>query len=264
MVITFSPNPITSETGASLTWTDTGFTFENTDNYLLYINGNPYSVVLGNNTNSITFTNLSISIGTGYVVRVTTLVGETPSYDRTAPSTLDVTCFVEGTEILCNVNGEEKYVEIQNIKVSDEIKTLNHGMKKVRNIVNFNFVNDKSISQICKIPSNNGKDLLVTGNHSLLVDSLTEQEKKNVLKVWDDLKKVDGKYLLLASLSNKCEKVNDSKTYNLFHLVLESEDEEQQFGVYANGILCETMSINCFEENQQRQNNNLLTVISSN
>ena len=52
----------------------------------------------------------------------------------------------------------------------------------------------------------------------------------------------------MASISDDFESVNDNNKYTLYHLVLESQDVNKQFGIYANGILSETMSINIFNQ----------------
>ena len=55
--------------------------------------------------------------------------------------------------------------------------------------------------------------------------------------------KISDKFLLLACFSDKFEKIENNETYNVYHLILESDDKKEQFGIYANnGILTESMN----------------------
>jgi hypothetical protein len=58
---------------------------------------------------------------------------------------------------------------------------------------------------------------------------------------------IEDKYLLLAAASDKFEKVINTDTYTYYHFVLENNgNDDEQFGVWANGVLTETMSKNFF------------------
>jgi hypothetical protein len=84
------------------------------------------------------------------------------------------------------------------------------------------------------------EDLLITGSHSILVDELSEEERKNMMKVFGKLKMIDGKYLLLSSLSNKLEKIKSKDTYEYYNIKLEGNP--CGYGIYANGALCESLN----------------------
>ena len=89
------------------------------------------------------------------------------------------------------------------------------------------------------------EDLIVTGGHSILVDDLGEQKELNEQLFGES--KIEDKYLLVAAASKDFVKINDTKTYTFYHFILENDgDEYKQFGVWANGILSETMSKECF------------------
>lgn len=58
--------------------------------------------------------------------------------------------------------------------------------------------------------------------------------------------KIHDKYLSLVFLNDNYKIVNDSKSFHVYHLVLENTDMDGQYGIYIgkeNTILCETMSI---------------------
>jgi hypothetical protein len=153
---------------------------------------------------------------------------------------------------------EEEYIPIQYLKKGDLVKTYLHGYRKVdltHKGVLFNNPNkwNQSMYKMEKTDENGLlEDLIVTGGHSILVDDIsnTEKEKLNKFGVKEYEYKIDDKYLLLVSASNQFiqEKNNDKYTY--YHLTLESEDENQRFGIWANGILTETTCNNYLLNNK--------------
>jgi hypothetical protein len=86
------------------------------------------------------------------------------------------------------------------------------------------------------------EDLMLTGAHSILVDNLSEKEKSGQLAIYNTIdRKVDGKYLLLSSVSENFETIDDNNTYTYYHFVLEHDDDvNTRYGVWANGVLTET------------------------
>jgi hypothetical protein len=85
------------------------------------------------------------------------------------------------------------------------------------------------------------EDLIITGAHSILVDKLTENQEKYIKSIGDRLK-IDDKYLLLSCTSSDFKKIEDNNLYTYYHFTLENDDENKQYGVYANGILTESQS----------------------
>lgn len=166
-----------------------------------------------------------------------------------------VVCYLETTKILClNKFNQEEYIQIKNIKKDMKIKTYLHGYKKVLHINKTEFqnteLNTSNKLYVLKKDKNINlfEDLYITGKHCILIDKQTEKEKKKTLHAWKSIRKVDDKELLMASISDDFESVDDYNKYTLYHLVLESQDVNKQFGIYANGILSETMSINIFNQ----------------
>ena len=89
-------------------------------------------------------------------------------------------------------------------------------------------------------------NLILTGGHSFLVDELTENQIHKMKKYWPLPKKIQDKYLLLSCFHEKCVKLTQEGIFDLYHLVLEDSDENQQFGIWTNGILTESMSKNVY------------------
>lgn len=157
-------------------------------------------------------------------------------------------CFMKGTKILClNKDLEEVYIEIENLTDDYLVKTYLHGYKKIKSIGKSIIINNPNDMNLCMFKLNTDNDLfddlIVTGGHSILVDQLTDLDIKEHLLKWPELKKIDDKYLLLAGLSDKFEKICDDNEYEIYHVVCEDDgDENKQYGIYANGVLAESIS----------------------
>lgn len=162
-------------------------------------------------------------------------------------------CFDESTEILClDKNLEEVYVQIRDLVVGTLVKTFKHGYRKVTFIHRGTLVNDVDNFQSCMfLMSKNDKmtkDLILTGGHSILVDpsSLTEDEtEKNASLFNNEVQLIDGKQLLLSAASSQFVALTDKDEHTYYHFILENDDnDDARYGVWANGVLCETPSKN--------------------
>lgn len=175
--------------------------------------------------------------------------------------TLQVQCYLKGTKILCQVNEEETWIKIEELKPGDLVKTYTHGFIKVFNLGKSLLQNsiDFNPNKLFKISKekcpelNLIDDLYVTGKHSRLVDNLTEEQKNKTLTMWKKLQKIDGKYLLMGFVDEDFSDVKDENIYELYQVVLESnrDDPTQQYGIWANGLLSESMSLNTFKKKKQ-------------
>jgi hypothetical protein len=176
-------------------------------------------------------------------------------------------CFNEGTKILAlNKEGKDEYIEIEKLQKGDLVKTYKHGYRRIELIGKSKMANDPS-SGYCmhKMEMNkknvkNGllEDLIVTGNHSILVSDLGEYAGENT-RLLKGTRKIDDKYLLLSCVSKDFKKIQDKEIYTYYHFALEhNKNKDEQFGVWANGILTETMSVNKFL--RKFNNNNELDI----
>ena len=90
-------------------------------------------------------------------------------------------------------------------------------------------------------------DIIVTGKHGLLVDKLTTEEIKNIKKCGIILRNIDDKQVLPACASDKFEKITNIFDFELWHFVLENDDESRNYGIYiTDGILSESCSEKTF------------------
>lgn len=162
---------------------------------------------------------------------------------------IGVPCFKEDSRILCLVDGAEVYVPVQDIRIGDIVKTYLHGYKKVTVIGNGIIYNNGSDPARIKerlykytveeYPDLT-EDLVLTGGHSILVNELTEEQKKVSLTYRKQLKKTDDKYLLLAVVDEKTLPYEKEGIFTIFHITLEHEDDLANYGIFANGLLVES------------------------
>jgi hypothetical protein len=165
----------------------------------------------------------------------------------------NIPCFLEGTEILCSVEGKEAYVPIETIAPGTLVKTSRDGYKKVELIGKREIVNsggsERTEDRLYKCsPSvypSLKTDLYITGCHSILVSSLTDVQKEGVIKHIGQLFVTDRYYRLPACVDEKAEPWASEGSYTVWHFALENEDSKMNYGVYANGgLLVETTSLN--------------------
>jgi hypothetical protein len=176
-----------------------------------------------------------------------------------------VICFNEGTKILClNAELKEEYIPIELLKKGDLVKSYLHGYRKIDLIGKGNVINNpldkhQSMYKMEKTESNGLlEDLIITGYHSILVDQLSEEEEETQ-KQMNFEQSIDDKQLLFACVSKEFQQLQDNDVYHYYHFILENDgDDEKRFGVYANGVLCETPSKTLFMKKYSEHNINLL------
>lgn len=161
-------------------------------------------------------------------------------------------CFLEGTTILCQVDGVEKYIPVETIKAGTLVKTSRDGYKKVELIGKGTIYNPGNNERIqdrlykCS-PSKYSElkeDLYITGCHSILEFPITEKQKEDTIKLLGKLYVTDKKYRLMACVDERAEPWNSEGQYVIWHFALEHTDDGMNYGVYANGgLLVETCSI---------------------
>lgn len=154
-------------------------------------------------------------------------------------------CFNEGTKILCLKDGKEQYVAVEQLREGDEVKTMKHGYKKIADMrkgsFKLNGLMDMGMYKMKK-QGNMIADLEMSGLHSVLVDA-------NDAKYADDIKRqrglnnkkfyIDGKFRLRANESHEFQQM-EQKEYTIYSFAL--EEQQEQYGIWANGVLVETTS----------------------
>ena len=160
-------------------------------------------------------------------------------------------CFLEGSTILCQVDGLETYVPVENLQRGTLVKTSLDGFKPVVLLGKGTLQNPGDDARIenrlykCT-PSHYPdltSDLYLTGGHSILEFPITEKQKEASLQRLGKLYVTDKKYRVMACDDERAEPWNSEGKYRIWHFALDHHDEGMNYGVYANGLLVETCSI---------------------
>jgi len=165
-----------------------------------------------------------------------------------SPSLPTVPCFLEGTQILCQVNGVDTYVPIETIRPGMLVKTSMNGYKAVKLIGYRAMENpgtstrDKNSLYLCtkaNYPELTA-DLTLTGCHAILVNQITETQRTGIISTLERIFVTDRKYRLPACVDERASVVPTAGTFTVWHFALENNDVKMNYGVYAQGLLVET------------------------
>jgi hypothetical protein len=231
---------------------DTGLSnFENT--YLVYLTSSEGSFTLEDTSYPITENTGFVfseglehmTQGTGSVPRL--LLGPMNEFAEPVGGAVGQVCFLEGTQILC----KDGNVRIEELKCGDLVKTLN-GYKAIVGIKKDTLVNPGTNERTVNRLYSYDDKLFVTGAHSVLVDSLTQKQKENTAKhlglvFTEEVEKLfvaESKCKLMAYLDDKATPWASEGKYTIWHIALENADKNANYGIYANGYLVESCSIN--------------------
>jgi DNA-binding beta-propeller fold protein YncE len=160
-------------------------------------------------------------------------------------------CFLEGTTVLCLLEGKEQYVPVEKLTKGTLVKTLRDGYKRLELIAKEEMSNpgtDERIEQrLYKCSTSRypelTSDLYITGCHSILVDTITSDERAQLVKHLDRIFVTDKKYRLIACVDERAEPWNSEGTYTVWHFALEHENIKMNYGVFVNGgLLVESCS----------------------
>ena len=141
-------------------------------------------------------------------------------------------------------NDFEKYVAIESLRVGDMIKTYKHGYLPITFLGKGKLTNTPG--NIWKtMYKHRFSTLTITGNHGVLLDTLTESERANQLRIMKvkKLPTIDGKYVVFANLCEQFQQVSNTSEYTYYHLALEDYgDSLKKYGIWSEGVLVETTS----------------------
>jgi len=152
-------------------------------------------------------------------------------------------CFLQGSSILCEVGGVETEVLVENLAPGMFVKTTHDGLKRVdfvaKGTIQNPAGNERIQNRLYKYSPNNyselKRDLFITGQHSILVDDITEAQRETMIKYLGKIYMIDTKYRLEAFANELAEPWDSEGTYNIWYISLEGADPKMNYGVYANG-----------------------------
>jgi hypothetical protein len=212
---------------------------------------NTYNIA-GNNSTDGTLAQITVNNNLLYITE--NIYPDVGSILRYNPNGDSVTCFGENTKILCfNTDYKEEYIQIKDIRKGTLVKTLLNGYVPVNMIGKSTIKNYSNNDRIknrlykCtkeKYPEILSEDLILTGCHSILVDSLTQEQINKTIEDNEKLYVTDKKYRLYTYLDPRSEtyQLDSESPIPIYHFALENNDYYTNYGVYANGLLVESCS----------------------
>ena len=174
-----------------------------------------------------------------------------PSVSEQPPNNIYI-CFKEGTRILTNTG----YVPVETLVPGQLIQTFRHGLVPMRALGRSRVSNvggraprSKNRLYMYRRGCLDGKkpfaDLVVTGEHSALVPSLQYVEKNFMIRHFGSAKTTDDQFHLLAQYDARAVPYEPRGVFTVYHFALAcGRDYERHYGVYANGMLMESCSVN--------------------
>lgn len=165
---------------------------------------------------------------------------------------LGLPCFLEGSKILCLKDNTEIYMPIETLNKGDLVKTLLNGYVPIKvigsSVIQFNpstVLHPKDRLFICSKQNYPElfEDLVLTGAHSILVDEITDDQRNKINEILGDVYVTDRKYRLIACIDDRTSEYNHNTDQTIWHLALENENYYGNYGIYANGLLVESVSI---------------------
>jgi hypothetical protein len=165
--------------------------------------------------------------------------------DSAQLSQRDRTCFSSSCAML-----------LETLKPGTFVKTYLHGYKAIDTIgssKNYNPANTlrgKNRLYVCKKEKypEVTEDLVITGCHSILVDSIDKKQEDDIRELAGDIFVTDKKYRLMACLDDRAETYSEEGVHNIWHFALANKDYYMNYGVYANGLLVESTSRRMMKE----------------
>jgi hypothetical protein len=173
------------------------------------------------------------------------------------PMVINATCFLEGTKILAmDKKRILKYIPIEKLKPGMLVKTLYAGFVPIKYIGYSTIYNPGLATRVrdqlfvCKKSAypELTEDLVLTGNHSVLVDTITNEEREQIIETLGDIYVTDRKYRLPAFNDKRAEPYDKRGDFRIWNLALENDNYYANYGIYANGLLVETTSCRYLKE----------------
>ena len=163
-----------------------------------------------------------------------------------------VPCLLEGTTVLCQIDGVEQEVPIEKIRAGTMVKTVENGYQRVvaigRSVLSNSGSSERSQNRLYVCRTDRypelKTDLYLTGCHSLLVDRLTTEQIAQSRSITKRVHITGNKYRLMACIDDRTEPWASEGVYTVWHFSLENKYAHGNYGIFVNGsLLVETCSL---------------------
>jgi hypothetical protein len=131
---------------------------------------------------------------------------------------------------------------VEELVVGDLIQTLKHGWVPISHLLRQRVLHSPTSPLLYQMMSVPG--CVLTQDHSLLVSSLTEEQRNQLKnKVTGKLYVTDGMFRLPAYLAPSASVYPESGVFDIHHIVLENDNELTNYGIFCEkGLLVESCS----------------------
>lgn len=160
--------------------------------------------------------------------------------------------FLEGTKITCQTPiGEEVQANVETLRKGDLVKTLKNGYVPVilSSIVTLRPPNyaDGSIHILTQNSDPNlTADLYMASKHCTLVDNITDEMLLRSALYLGEYNKTDDMHKIPVGIDPRFSLLEHTENAQIWIFALQHYEDHANYGIYANGILVESMSRQAF------------------
>lgn len=155
--------------------------------------------------------------------------------------------FLEGTKITCQTPiGTEVEANVETLRRGDLVKTLNNGFLPV-NCSSFITLNTPYSSDYGCLYQMSDPSLCLASRQCTLVDQISDEMRLRIISNLGHYDLADGMNKIPAFLDPRFVVLEQSQDLNVWFFSLEAGENDQTYGIYANGILVESVSLSSFK-----------------
>jgi hypothetical protein len=167
--------------------------------------------------------------------------------------------FLEGTQILCKTQiGEETRANVETLRPGDLVKTLNNEYLHVKCVSFITLSTPYTEDYGCLYQMTDHPYICVASQQCTLVEEISDENRLKIIQTMGSYDLADGMNKLPAFLDNRFQIRSQTQDLNVWYFSLEAETEDTTYGIYANGLLSESVSLrNFLKIGFQPLNNNL-------
>jgi hypothetical protein len=154
--------------------------------------------------------------------------------------------FLEGTKITCLTPiGTEVEANVETLRTGDLVKTLNNGFLPVR-YSSFITLSTPYYSDYGCLYEMADPYICLASRQCTLVDQISDEIRLQIISKVGHYDLADGMNKIPAFLDPRFVPITQSQDLNVWFFSLESAEKDDTYGIYANGMLVESVSLESF------------------